>query len=213
VAAATWRRRGPVDSTGPARLLVVEDDGPLVVECRRTPERGVKVGERFYPDELLRDVGCDTYMLAPAVEMPDDGDLRHPGGWEAVREVAQLHWVASWDSYDRARRRLNYDALWERGGGLGNLVKNGLWVLLAVVALYTGMMAYRAGNAASELRGEVAALRADVGRLDGSLYQVVRPAGPGPSPSVPPAATSVGAPAGDPRQTPRPAPTPTQRRP
>lgn len=194
---ATWRRRGPAEA-GPCRFLVVDQDGPLVVEALRTPERGVKFGGILYPDELLRDLGAGVYMLATNLEIPADGDMSRNAPVEAVVTVGQLDYTASWESYDRARRRLNYDALWERGGNMGNLIKNFLFACIFMTSLLAGLAGLRAGGAASDLSREVSDLRA----------VIIKPTAALGAPGAPAVVPTLGPPAGD-----RPLPTATPRRP
>ncbi len=177
-----WRRRGAASSRGECRLLVVDDDGPLVLRAVRTADRGVKVDGVFYPDELLRDVGCDTYQLATAVEMPADGDMSHNAPYAPLRVVGQLEWTAGWESYDQGRRRLNAAAVWDRGGDMGSLIKNAILAGVLIIGMFSGWTSLRVGSSAAELDSKVSDLNA-------ALYRVIAP------PAL--ATPGVGAPTGD----------------
>jgi hypothetical protein len=134
----------------------------------------------LYPDELLKDVGGGVYMLASAVMMPADGDITHSGSYLPVVSVAQLDWSASWESYDRARRRLNFDALWERGGDMSGMVRNFIFACILATTVFVGIGGMRASDSASRLAGEVSDVR-------GLLYrQAELQAAPTPRPGVPP---------------------------
>lgn len=190
-----WRNRGPASGAGPCRLLVVDEGEALVIQARRTAGRGVQCNGVVYPDELLRDIGAGVYVLASAVLMPADGDVSHNAPFEPLTRVEQLDWTAGWDSYDRARQRLNSEMLWQRGGGMGQAVKNFLFAGILIISLFTAAMTMRVGSSAADLAHQVSDLRAVVYRANTSVSGPVATAVPGNG--------GVGAPTGD-RVTPTP---------
>lgn len=192
-----WRRRGPRE-VGPCRLLAVDQEGPVALDARRSPEGGVNYKGVLYPDELLRDLGGGVYLLASAVLMPADGNVTHNAPYEPLVAVQQLDWCASWDSYDKARRRLNSAAVWEKGGDLSNMVKNTIFAAILAVSLLTGFSSLRAGGAAGELATQVSDLRIALQRNGVQVGTATAV----PVPAVAPAG-GVGLPAGD-RVTPTP---------
>lgn len=179
--ARVWRSRGPVATAGRCQLLAVDESGPIMVRAWRTKDRGVKYDGVLYPDELLKQIGDDCYMLAGKVQMPADGDISHNAPFEPLRDVSQLEWTASWESYDRARRRLNADALWERGGAMSGAIRNILMCMVFCVTLFAAIAGMRTSSAASDLAREASDLR-------GAIYKVIEPA-------------PLGAPTGDVRPT------------
>ena len=196
-AAKLGRRRGPREA-GPCGLLALDQTGGIVLDARRSPEGGVVYDGILYPDELLRDMGGGVYQLASAVQMPADGNMTHNAPYEPLVDVGQLDWVAHWADYDKARRRLNAAALWQKGGDTAALIKNTLYAAILAVSLLTGFSAFRASGAVGELNNNVIELR-------GALARNGVPVGSASAPSLVPV-SGAGLPAGD-------RPTPTVRKP
>ncbi len=184
--ARVWRGRGPVATAGPCILLAVDQDGPVAVAAVRSKDRGVKYDGVLYPDELVRDLGAGVYMLASHLMVPADGNIAQ--NWSPLlplQEVSQLDWTAGWESYDRARKRLNADQLWERGGAVSGMMKNAILAAVLIVSIFTAWGGFRSSAAASDLARET-------GDLRGALYKVIEP-----STRLPVVSPGPGVPAGD----------------
>lgn len=198
------RRRGPREA-GPCGLLALDQTGGIVLDARRSPEGGVVYDGILYPDELLKDMGGGVYQLASAVRMPADGNMTHNAPYEPLVDVAQLDWIADWSDYDKARRRLNAAALWQKGGDTQALIKNTIYAAILAVSLLTGFSSWRAAGVSGDLNTNVLELR-------GALIRNGVPVGnvtPGPVASNVPTAVpagGIGQPTGD-------RPTPTPKRP
>jgi hypothetical protein len=147
-------------------LLAVDEEGPIVVRATRTKDRGVKYDGVLYPDELLKQVGDGVFMLATRVTIPADGDMtKNYHELMPLKEVSQLEWSASWESYDRARRRLNADQLWERGGDVSGMMRNAILALVLAVSLFSAWGGFRSASAAGRLADSTNDLRAALFRV------------------------------------------------
>jgi hypothetical protein len=170
-------------------LLAVDEEGPIVVRAARTKDRGVKYDGVLYPDELLKQIGDGVYMLATRVSFPADGDLtRNFHELMPLKEVSQLEWSASWESYDRARRRLNADQLWERGGDISGMMRNAIMALVLAVSLFSAWGGFRSASAAGRLADQTNDLKA-------ALFRVVEL--PATAPVAAPVTPTVGGATGD----------------
>jgi hypothetical protein len=205
--------------SGESFVLLAGEDGPVLRPGRRDEVgHGVKAGGVFYPDEFLRPLGRRSYFLASGCEMPASGNLKADGSVPASELVTlpQPEWVASWRSYDSARRRLNWGAVWNRGDGSSVVLRNMVQGFILVCVLVTLWSAWSSRGTTDRLNYEVTVLSGQVARLsggvdpvqhaapnpaDGSLVAPVataRPSGPsGVVGAVGAAASGIGAAAGD----------------
>jgi hypothetical protein len=142
----------------------MDEEGLVCITAARSPQGGVLYDGVLYPDELLRDLGAGLYQLATALEMPADGNTAHPGTFTPVVSVSQIEWTASWASYDRARRRINWDELWQRGGTTANLAKNMILALVLVTSLFSAWAGFRTSGSAAELANQVGDTRGALNR-------------------------------------------------
>jgi hypothetical protein len=164
-------------------MLMQGDSGPEFVPCSHDDAgHGYTVRGAFYPREFVRQVknGNGVYMMASHCLMPGDGNAGHTGSWDDLVEVEQGHFIASWVDFDRARRRLQWDSVWNRGdGSLAGLknIASGLTVVALLILMFTTFSTRSALNRIADtnvtLTGQLAALQ------------------------VPTAAAGIGAPAGD----------------
>jgi hypothetical protein len=162
--------RGKRVKQEPEWVLRIGPRGREMVEGRRLVEKGgIEVDGVLYPDELLRPIGGDTYELAPLCAMPEDGSVKHPGDWSAVVPVEQQEYCASWASFDRGRRRLNTDALYQRSDGTGSMLRNVALVVTVICTLYTGI-------ATMSLRGDMGQLQAQLPVISGQIAKLSNPA-------------------------------------
>ncbi len=167
-----FRSRGPTVSHGPCRLLAMDTEGLVCLPALRTKDGGVRYEDVLYPDELLRDLGGGLYQLATAVEVPADGNMAsNYSPMMPVIKVSQLEWTASWASYDRARRRINWDELWARGGSTGNLFKNAILGFVLISSLFTAFAGFRTSGAAGELANQVQDVRGQLIRTQELLVE------------------------------------------
>jgi hypothetical protein len=143
-----WRTSSPAavvdhDAARPARvwILTQTDDGPALVPGFYDPAKhGYTIQDAFFPQEFCKAVGQNTLVLATYMLMPADGNTAHGGDYEDLQPVPQAGWTAAWTDYDRARRRLNWDAVWSRGDGSLSMLKNianGLTVVVLLILLFT----------------------------------------------------------------------------
>jgi hypothetical protein len=144
------RRRGSRSAVGvvdydaarPSRvhILIQTGEGPAFVPGYYDPRKhGYTIQDAFFPQEFCKAVGHNTLILATHMLMPGDGNTAHGGDWEDLQLVPQASWTAAWTDYDRARRRLNWDAVWSRGdGSLAGLknIANGLMVVVLLILMF-----------------------------------------------------------------------------
>ncbi len=160
--------------------------GLVCVEAQRSTLGGVKYEDIVYPDELLRDLGGGLYQLATALDLPSDGDMTHnASSLLPVISVSQIEWTATYASFDRARRRISWDSLWERGGSTANMFKNFILALVLASSLFTAFAGFRTSGSASELAHQVGDTRSALNRTI-ELLQEQRATVPTPQPSAAP---------------------------
>jgi hypothetical protein len=157
---------------GAVFVLVGGASGPVLERGKRDEVgHGVKVGAVFYPDEFLRPLGVKAYFLATGCLMPMSGNLKADGSVDGAElvPVPQPEWVASWRSYDSARRRLNWGAVWNRGDGASVVLRNLVMAVMLVGVLATSWASWGARSTGDRLNYEVTVLSGQVAKLSGGV--------------------------------------------
>ncbi len=182
-------------------LIIEGPEGPVCVSAMRNGKPFVTYQGTQFPDQFLRYVGRDTYVLASRVVLPKSGDLNEQEPDYTV-EVPQLSWVASWTTFRETMRGIVWSSLWERGHGSFSGLKTALWIMMFFLVLYStySMMGMR--GTMSELRTNTVVLSGQVARL--SNPELVLP-----PQAVPPGAHKDGTLVPPAPEPPRPAATPT----
>jgi hypothetical protein len=147
-------------------------------------------GNYWVPVEMTQKVqGSPDYLVATGLYMPSDGSMYENGEY---LELDQPSWVAHFETYRAAIRRLNFAALWQRGDGSSAGLKNLMMGFIVCMALWTifntqGLKGQvkDANSAMVILSGQVARYANDpaapavsreaVNKADGSLVPKVAP--------------------------------------
>ncbi len=177
-------------------MLVQGDNGPEFVPCYYDGNHhGYNVRDSFFPREFCRTVGHGVVVLATHMLMPADGDSKHPGSHEELVSVPQPSFTASWTDYDRARRRLNWDAVWSRGDGSLSGLKNIANGLMVVCLLLGVFMLFGLRGQVARLSDSSVVLAGQLSRISGDTLPATLPA---PAPvAVPGPIVDLGRPTGD----------------
>lgn len=153
------RRRAYSSRSSERAYMLVQDDGGLqYVPCLRDEKRhGFNLRGYFIPEEFVSAVrhGPAVYMLATHYAVPADGDMTHDGGYADLIEVPQPRMLASWADADRARRRLNWAAVFERGDGSLAGLKNLAYGVMVVALLLTTFQVFSIKSGVGSLRDAV----------------------------------------------------------
>ncbi len=138
-------------------MLIQGDAGPKFAQCEYDDElHGYREGGKFFPREFCQVVPArGLVVLATHMMMPTDGDSKHTGDWSDLVEVTQPSWTAAWADFNRARQRLNWSSLWERGDGSMAGLKNIATALTIVCLLLLTFRSFTSGSTINSIYDHV----------------------------------------------------------